>query len=792
MSILTKKLLRNLTSKKGQFFAVATVVAIGIMVYVGMSVSYQNLRSSQEDFYNKNHFADYYIHVVKAPDRIVKQIEKIAGINKVTGRIMTDLTIVKSNGEKATARVITYDTNDEDSLNTIHMMAGRIFSSNSPSGEIEAVVDPQFMTANKLTPGDTFDLVNEGRQFNVKVVGAATGPEFIYVVKDAAAMFPEPLNFGIFILPARQAQQVLNMSGEINQLLIDFEPGVNEKQTVEEIETILKPYGVLASYPRDEQISHAMLEAELDGLRSVINVLPVIFLLIAAAIQFVILKRMIKTQSLQIGIMKAIGYNNWEIKFHYIIYSVLIGLTGVIAGSGLGLLLSGYMTDTYSLYFNLPQKLAGYNWGVIGNAFLLSITVSVLAGLSAANAVTVINPAESMRPESPKTGSRSLIESQRFIRPLLSPKWKMSLRSIHRNRGRFLLSFFGVLVAIVLIMMALGTNDSVNYMISRYFDLDRKYDLQANFSAPVKSADLLEISRLDGVLEVEGLFELPAKIHFQGRSENELLTAYPADLSLKILFDDNSKLIKVPETGILINKNTAAKLGVKPGQEVTVETLLPMGATHLEKVKIAGISTQMFGGGSYINIEEANRIIKEANLVTGAMIKIEPGKEQLIEKEISQMTQVSSILNREKERQNILSMMGTTIFAVAIMIIFALILGFAVIYNSSVISFNEREKELAVLKVLGFTSGEVSGMLLKENILQCLLGIIIGLPAGGILTKMYISALSNDLYDMPTVVYPLSYLISAMGAAVFIFTAHRFAIRGIEKLDLVSVLKNQD
>ncbi len=236
MRVLTKKLLRSLTLKKGQFIAVVSVVAIGIMLYIAMSNSYQNLRNSQQDFYNKNRFADYYFQVVKAPDRIIKQIENVPGVNKASGRITEDLALVKADNSRATARVVTYDLEDKSSLNSLYMLTGRIFSSSSPSGEIEAVVDPQFMAANNLTPGDHISIVKEGRKINVRVVGSATGPEeFIYVVKDAVTMFPDPEIFGIVMLPNRQAQQVFNMSGQINQVLIDINPGVKEDEIIKRL-----------------------------------------------------------------------------------------------------------------------------------------------------------------------------------------------------------------------------------------------------------------------------------------------------------------------------------------------------------------------------------------------------------------------------------------------------------------------------------------------------------------------------------------------------------------------------
>jgi putative ABC transport system permease protein len=792
MNTLTRKLLRSLILRKGQFIAVVSVVAIGIMLYIAMSNSYQNLQKSQLDFYAKKDFADYYFQVVKAPERITKQIENLPGVDRVSGRITEDLALIKTDDSRASARIVTYEPEDKEDLNKLYILTGRIFSSSSSGGEMEAVVDPQFMAANGLIPGDSISIVKDGRQINVRVVGSATGPEFIYVVKDAVTMFPDPETFGIIMLPQRQVQQAFNMSGQINQILIRFDPGLDEERTIKEIEEILSPYGLLASYPRDDQISHAMLEAEIDGLKSIAGVLPVIFLLIAAAIQFVIIRRMIKTQRSQIGIMKALGYTSREIKSHYIIYSLLVGFCGALTGTIFGILLSGYITDMFALYFNLPEKILGYNLPVIGNAFLLSIIIAAAAGWSAANAVTGIQPAESMRPETPKIGSHSLLETAASIWSRLSPQWKMSLRSIRRNRGRFAVTLLGTIFAVILMIMALGTNDSVDYMMARHFDLDRTYDLQVSFAHPLKTSELLELSRLNGVERVEGYFDLPVKISYQGRSENELLTAYPLDMQLKHVFDTNNQPVQLPEAGILINKNTAVKLGVMAGDEVTIETLLPQGPKHIEKVKIAGVNTQMFGGGSYLNLAAANRIIKEAGLVTGAMVKIRPGQEERVEKDINAMLKVSSLLNREKERENIMSMMEPTIFIVGMLVLFALILGFAIIYNSSTISFHEREQEFAALKVIGFQSSEVSRIILQENLLQLILGLIIGLPAGGILTRVYLTSLSNELYDMPAAVYPLSYLLSALGVAVFVVLAYKIAVRGIDRLDLVEVLKNRD
>lgn len=802
MSALYKKLWRTIGKTKGQFIAVAAVVTVGIAVYIAMTTAYFNLNESKEKFYRDHNFADYYFQVVKAPQQVTKQIETIPGVTGVTGRIQKDVTLVNDYNKRATARLTSYSLPIEQEINNLQLLTGRFFAEETVTGrpgeqptrtgDIEILVDPQYAEANHLDFNDTVTIVAEGKTVPLTMVGTATGPEFIYLMKDAATLLPDPRSFGIIAMSRERAQQLLNLQGQVNQVLVTLAPGTDAEKVAEQVKSILEPYGNLADYPRKQQLSNAMLEGELDGLKASSRFMPAIFLGIAAAIQFVILGRLVRSQRLQIGVMKALGYNNRQVILHYTGYSVLVALCGAVMGTLLGLALASVMSQAYAIYFNLPATIGAVNTQAILYGIILSLGVSTLAGLTACRSVTAINPAESMRSEPPKGGGKTLVENLSWLWHRLDTSWKMSIRSAARNRSRFAITMVGVVFAVGMLVVSLFTIDAVDYMIESHFHQSQRYDYLIRFTSPVKENELLNINRIAGVNRAEPLLEIPVKIKFNGKNEDDSITGLEPGTTLKRLRDPREQPVEIPEEGLLVSQRTADRLGAKVGDTVEVETLLGIGPARYAQVKIVGINRQLVGAGSFVSLDQANLILQERQLASGVMLKIDPAFTAQLEKELEDMTAVSSILSRQQELGNFNQNMDAMVYSISIMVIFALLLGFAIVYNSSVISFSERQRELASLRVLGFTIKEVSGILLKENLLQSLLGVALGLPFGYLMVKGYISAVSTDLFTMPVIIYPTTYIYSALGGFFFIIVAHLLAVRGVRQLQLVEVLKNKD
>lgn len=791
MRVLYRKLWRGIWKSKGQFFAMALVITIGISLYVAMTTTYSNLGYAQERFYNDNNFADYYFHVVHAPEGVAKQIANIPGVEKVTARIQQDVAVIKPDGTRASARLTSYPSPLAEQVNSVELKQGRLFEAYPANGGAEALVDPSYMDANDLNFGDNVEIIAEGRQLPLTVVGTAIGPEFVYAIKDLATMVPDPKTFGVFMIPLNQAQEVLNVPGQVNQILVVFTPGADTEAIVAHIEDLLSSYGNLASYPRKDQLSHSLLDSELTSGRIMAKFFPIIFLSIAAGIQIVLLRRMIRMQRSQIGIMKGLGFSSTAVVFHYSSYALAVSMIGAVAGTGLGLLFSQSLNKLYATYFNLPN-VEGYDFQVVAYSFILAGTVGLLAGLSGSAPIVNINPAESMRAQPPGKSARNILERLPTLWLRLSPLWKMSFRSVARNRMRTLVTVGGVVAAVSLLLISFFMNDAIDYMMKQYYDKEMLHHYLVRFDQPVRSSELLSIARIEGVNRVEAFIEVPVKIHFNGRTVEDAVNGQDTQNQLKTPFDSEGDPMTIPKEGIVLGEITARKLGAQPGDQVTVETAYNMGEPVTTTLPVVSINRQLFGSVCYTSLSQANRMLREADVVSGCMLLVDSGMASAIETELSDMPGINSIASRQKEIDNITSLMGSSVMFVGIMIFFSLILGLAIIYNSIVMSYNERKKELASLLTLGFTHAEVSGLMLKDTLIQAVPGLLIGLPTGRWLAVFYISSVSTDMFTFPVIISPFSYALSLLVGLSFVLAGYWLATRGLSTLDMIEMSKYVD
>ncbi|MBO8158283.1 MAG: FtsX-like permease family protein [Thermosyntropha sp.] len=792
MKILFIKLIRTIWKTKGQFLAMVSIVTIGISIYIAITTGFYNLRHSRDIFYQENNFADYYFQVIKAPEKITNKIEALPEVQKVSGRIQQDVPVIKNDKKRGTARLTSYNLPIDKAVNRIQLLNGRFFDENPLSGDIEVMIDPQHLSANNLSMFDKITIIADEKQVPLTIVGTATGPEFTYLIKDAATLVPDPQKFGVIMIPTIQAQKILKMDGQINQIIVKFKPGIDQEKAAQKIEKILEPYGNLASFPREQQLSHAALQGELDGLLTTSRFLPVLFLLVAAAAQFVLIRRMVQNQQTEIGILKALGYSGRSLIIHFTGYALLVSVVGIIAGIILGLIFASAISDLYAQFFNLPAAIGGINVKTIIYSIILSLSTGIIAGISATLSIVKINPAESMRLKPPVVRSHSLLEKWPWLWQKIDTSWRMGLRTVNRNRIRSTITFAGVVISVALLVISMFMNDSIDYMLDQHFNQEVNYDFMVRFSNPVKNSELGILYDIKGVNKVEPLLEIPVKIRYKDKRENALIIGLIPTSGMQFPVQKNGHKLSIPEEGILLNEQTAKKLNVTVGDVITVEPLINKTKSKTRELKIMGINHQLMGGNSFVSLKQANQLLNEANTANGAMLKADRGKFSLIEKELSNITGISSISSRQSERDNFMSMLDSLIYFIGIMLTFAIILGFAIIYNSSILSFNERRREFASLQAMGFFKRDISNLLLKETVLEAAPGIILGLPAGYIMAHSYVKSVSTDLYSMPVVISPLTYFLAALGGIIFVLIGHYWGIRRLKDLNPHEVLKNID
>ncbi|NLW92641.1 MAG: FtsX-like permease family protein [Syntrophomonadaceae bacterium] len=796
MPILNRRLWRMVAAGKGQFAALVTVVMMGVLVYISMTTAYYNLYNSQQTFYQQSRFADYFFSVVKAPQDITNRIETIPGVVAATGRIQKDVSFLRPDGGRGTLRLTSYKLPLGQQLNQPVLLSGRMFTGYS-GGNPEVLVDPQFAKGLGLKLGDILDIVAEGKIVHLKIVGIATSPEFIYPMKDASSIIPLPGEFGIAMLPYNQAEQILNLQGQVNQLSLQLVPGTNEYEIKKAVDAILAPYGNLYAYPRDQQLSHVVLKTELTQLKVMSRFLPFLFFSIAAGMQFLLLGRMIRLQRSSIGIMKALGYDNRTITAHYVSYAVLVSFTGAMLGTISGIGLAVLLSDTYAQYFYLPTTIGGINYRAIVYSFMISLGVGASSGLLACRGVIKIQPAESMRAAAPVQGKHILLETIPWLWKRFNSSWKMGMRSIARNKTRFMVMVAGVSASVVLLMLGFFMQDAIDYMMEQHFEKEGRYDYLIHFSSPIRESDLGYWLQWSEVEDLEPILEVPVsvtKADSNGvKSDDDLLQGLGLDGWMQGVFSPSGIQLAIPDNGVLLSAKSSKKLKLVVGDHIKVKSKMDLGPGHTMTLKVVGISQQLMGGGSYVSLQTANRLLGESKLLTGVMVNIHPGQAAAFERRLGDLTSISSIVSRNKAESNFRTLMQSAIFTIICMVIFAGILALAIAYNASLMNFNERKNELGLLRVLGYTNAEIRGVLLKEIGLQSLIGIILGIPLGRWLANYYIAtAATTDMYAMPAVIYPRTYILATVSAIVFLIAGFWLITPRLKRLDLVETLKNWD
>lgn len=793
---LYRKLFRTIRTNLGQFLGLTAIVMAGVVIYVSMSTVYMNLTSSEQQFYADYNFADYYFVVVKAPATVTKKIESVNGVAEAAGRVQKDLTLLRADGQRGVVRITGFALPLDQGINRLMLQKGRAFDPNSNGNATEALVDPAFYTALQGQNLEEINVLSEGRQVPIKIIGFGTSPEFIYPMQDANNPFPKPGLFGIVMMEQNQAQQLLNMPGQVNQFLVNLEPGADEAEVAAEIEAMLKPYGFLTSFAKKDQLSNFVVDAKIEGVATMATVLPIVFFLVAAGVQFIIIVRVIRSQRLQIGIMKALGYSSGAIMAHYCGYAVLVSVTGTIAGSLLGTSLATWISRIFGQYFNLPAIMSGLNIDAIFKSLLICTSVGLLSGLMASYRVTRIIPAEAMRPEPPRIVGKATLEAWPWLWGKFDSLMRMSIRSMSRNRTRTAVTVLGVATSVMVLILGYVSNDAMRYIMDRQYNQENLYNYIVHFSRPIKSGDYAYWRRWDEVESLEYRLEMPVAFWKKGqenqpgaKAEDDLLIGMPVDSQLKTVLDADDRPLGIPDDGIIISEQLSQNLGVTTGDVVQGETRLGIGPARPFQLKVMGVNTQYLSMACYASIETANRLLQEEGVSNAALLRVSAGQDERFEQRLRDMSAVNAVISKEKERDNVTQLMANVVYMIGIMILFAMVLGVTIAFNAVTISFTERRRELASMLAMGFSRREVGRMLFNDMLVQSLAGIIIGLPLGRMMAGAYIQSVKSDLFTLPIVIYPQTYVTSAVLVLVFVLCGFLLSIRRLQDIDMVESLK---
>lgn len=787
MNILNKKLLRDLWLYKGQFISVLVLVVIGVMFYTGINSGFRNMSAASENYYKEYNFADLWAALYKAPAGIEQKIEALPFVKKATGRVVQDVSIDIS-GENADLRMITLPDKKEDIVNDVVIKSGQYFSDAENN---QCLVEEGFFKAHGLKEGDTISPVVNGNEVNLKVVGSVINPEYVYVVKDSSELIGDNKKFGIIYVKKSFGQAILGYNGSINDLAMMLEDGTDIKKAKDEIKKKLNEFGVKSITDRDTQLSSKMVSEKLKGYQSMGATFPIIFFIVAGVIVYITMGRMVENQRTQIGVLKAFGFSDLYVLMHYLSFSAFIAVVGSGIGSILGVFLGKGFTDLINVYFNFPNTEMKMYPDLVLPASLLTLFFCLFAGYNACKKIFKIMPSEAMRQKSPLPGKKIAIEKIGVIWKKLSHSWKMILRNIFRYKRRALLTSIGVIFATSITVFALGEKSSVDYLIDQQYTNIQNYDIKVNFSKLLSMDDLNDIKRVSHIAKLEPVLETGVEISNGWRKKDTGFTALVDSPEMYKVTDQTGHPVKLPQNGILIPEKLAKVLDVKPGDTVFIKSFLP--GKEKKEVRIKGIIAQYLGTSAYGSLDSVNDLFSEGKIANSAVIRLDNRmNEKKVIDALTGMSAVSSVQSKSDAIDSLMRNMAAMTSVIGVMIVLAAVLSISVIYNIATINIFERQRELAILKVLGFLDRELSGLIFNENYVITVLGIFVGLPLGKWLGSSMMAAYETDAYTFPFVIGIDTYIVTAILTLGFTALANFTLMKKIRKIDMIEVLKSNE
>lgn len=784
MKALDRKLLRDLWQMRTQALAIALVLACGVATFIMFLSTLQALRTTQHAYYQQHRFADLFVSLKRAPESLAPRIAAIDGVASVQTRVAAQVRITMPGfGEPVMGLMVSAPEPGAAGLNALYLAAGRLPDPLRPD---EVVVSRPFAQAHALRLGDSFTALLNGRQQRLRLVGTALSPEFIEQMRPGAAT-PDYLRFGVMWMGRRALGQAYDMRGAFNDLALALSPRADSAAVIARLDRLLEPYGGLGAYTREDQRSHRFLHQELDQLGTLASLFPTIFLGVAAFLLHVVIGRLVATQREQVATLKAFGYSARALAWHYLKLVGAIATFGIVAGIALGAWLGAGLSGIYQefyhfpyLHFTLPPQLA------------LAAAAISLAAASAGAALAVrrsarLPPAQAMRPEAPARYTVSWIERLGAQRWLSQPA-RMILRHIQRDRWHSLLTVLGVALAGGIILTSLFQRDTVSYMLDVQFRRAQRDDLVVLFAEPAAARARAELAALRGVRRVEVFRMVPVRLRFGAASYRSALRGMQNGGDMQRLLDSDLRTVRLPAQGLLLTDYLATLLGVRAGDTIQVEVL--EGRRVVREVVVAGVVREYIGVSAYMELGALNTLMREGPVLSGAWLGLDRTALPALYRQLDRMPRVASIAQREQEIRNFNQMMEQTLlYFSSIATVFAVIIAFGVIYNSARIALAERGRELASLRVLGFTRAEIAYILLGELGLLTLAALPVGLLLGRAMCQYIASALQNDLYRVPVVLEARTYAFSVAVVLVSAVLSGLAVRQRLDRLDLVGVLK---
>ena len=786
--ILLLKSFRDLRRTLAQSLALILISLLGVSSFVALIGAFRDLGTSYNHAYDQLKFADVEISLNSAPQGVLDKVSQVSGVQAVTGRLIIDAgmptpqTGSNSSGGVVRARLIGIPADQHPSVNDVLVEQGSYLQ---PSNQASTLLESHFADIYDLKPGDTVSPIVDGKTVPLKIAGVVASPEYLIVSASRQDAIPSARSFAVLFMPLTEVQQVANMSGQINDLAIRFAPGANQSAALNQVQQILAPYGVISTTLRADQPSNAALRLDLNGYREIAFLMPGLILLVGAASLYVMLGRQIRAQQSQIGLMKALGYTTRSVELHYLATAVGIALIGALLGIALGIPLEHALTSAYASELGIPLVKSRLYLDIFGIGILLSLIAALLGALGPTRQVAKLEPASAMRP-SPATGGTATGEFLERVQGL--PVWaRMSLRNVLRGRRRSLTTGLGIIFAFTLVLVGWSFIDSMNYVTNRHFNTVERWDETVLFRSLQPGTTQTTIANIDGVRAVEPFIQTPSTLSAGGRQQDIQLNAIPTNGNLHSLQLPSgiNPSTALASGQIVLTKASASDLHVSTGDTVTVVNQYGSHQLH-----VSATVDELLSSVAYISVDDARSWTGASNQpINAAYVTVDPAKQSQVQSALYNLPGVASVQLKSAEKSDWTSLMGLFYALMGTILAFAVIMAFALLFNTMTVNVLEREREFATMRAVGTGSGMIALLLSTESVVLWILAAIPGLLVGYWAALQMGKAFQSDLFSFSIVVQPLTLVVTAAGILITMLLAAVPAMRRVNHLNLAESTK---
>ena len=525
-------------------------------------------------------------------------------------------------------------------LNKLALREGRFVQPNRPD---EVVLNEPFAEAHELGVGSTMRALINGKKRQLRVVGIALSPEYVYAIGPGSLM-PDDKRFGILWMGRDALAAAYDLDGAFNDVTLTLLRGASPVAVIEQLDQLLEPYGGVGAIARKDQISNWFLMNEIQQIATMASIMPAIFLAVAAFLANMVLARLISTERTEIGLMKAFGYSNLEIVYHYTKLVVLMTSFGIVLGWGVGAIFGRITTEIYTELYRFPLLIFKPSLSVFALGALISLAAALAGTIRVVRRAATLPPAEAMRPPEPPVYRRAGGLVGKILGWLDQPT-RIVMRHIGRTPVRSAFTMIAVASSVGVVIMAMQWMDSIDHLVKIYFGEGQRQDLMIGLVEPQSDISIEEFKRLPGVLAAEPARIVSADLRAGPRWHRGTVQGVKPEDRLQLVYDAGGTVVTVPPEGLVVSTKLAEKLQVDVGDVIDVEVL--EGRRPTLSVPIVRLYETYIGMPAYMDLDTLNRMLFERPSLEYANLLIDKNQEAALYKRLKDMPEVSAVMIKQ-------------------------------------------------------------------------------------------------------------------------------------------------